>query len=148
MVLAIARTDEDMATRRRLTDDELFKLADEAHDRWGTVTVSALQHAAGGGSAARFKKIIAEWERRRDKGAPEEPPEEPAGAPEPPPNDTRAAGADRQSGAERNGRAAYDRLLDELHETRRAHAEETARLNRLIDALLDELRARREAAPD
>lgn len=129
-----------MATRRRLTDDELFKLADEAHDRWGTVTVSALQHAAGGGSAARFKKIIAEWERRRDKDAPDEPPEEPAGIPEPPPDDT---AADRQSGAERNGRAAFDRLLDEMHETRRAHAEETARLNRLIDALLDELRARR-----
>lgn len=132
-----------MATRRRLTDDELFKLADEAHDRWGTVTVSALQHAAGGGSAARFKKIIAEWERRRDKGAdkgaPDEPPEEPAVAPEPPPDDTLAAAADR---------TAYDRLLDELHETRRAHAEETARLNRLIDALLDELRARRAAAPD
>jgi hypothetical protein len=137
-----------MATRRRLTDDELFKLADEAHDRWGTVTVSALQHAAGGGSAARFKKIIAEWERRRDKGAdkgaPDEPPEEPAGAPEPPPDDTAAATvADRQSGADRNSRTAYDRLLDELYETRRAHAEETARLNRLIDALLDELRARR-----
>jgi hypothetical protein len=145
MVLAIARTDEDMATRRRLTDDELFKLADEAHDRWGTVTVSALQHAAGGGSAARFKKIIAEWERRRDKGAPDEPPEEPAGAPEAPPEDT---AADRQSDADRNSRTAYDRLLDELHETRRAHAEETARLNRLIDALLDELRARRAAAPD
>lgn len=135
-----------MATRRRLTDDELFKLADEAHDRWGTVTVSALQHAAGGGSAARFKKIIAEWERRRDKGAPDEPPEEPAGAPEAPPEDT--AAADRQSGTDRNSRTAYDRLLDELHETRRAHAEETARLNRLIDALLDELRARRAAAPD
>jgi len=140
-----------MATRRRLTDEELFKLADEAHDRWGTVTVSALQHAAGGGSAARFKKIIAEWDRRRDKRAPEEPPEEPADAPEPPPAVTLAATAaatDRRSGAERNGRTAYDRLLDELHETRRAHAEETARLNRLIDALLDELRARREAAPD
>ncbi len=82
-----------MATRRRLTDDELFKLADEAHDRWGTVTVSALQHAAGGGSAARFKKIIAEWDRRRDKGAPEEPPEELADAPEPPPDDTLAATA-------------------------------------------------------
>ena len=136
-----------MATRRRLTDDELFKLADEAHDRWGTVTVSALQHAAGGGSAARFKKIIAEWDRRRDKGAPDEPPEEPAGAPEPPPDDT-ATVADRQSGADRNSRTAYDRLLDELHETRRAHVEETARLNRLIDALLDELRARREAVPD
>lgn len=135
-----------MATRRRLTDDELFKLADEAHDRWGTVTVSALQHAAGGGSAARFKKIIAEWDRRRDKGAPEEPPEEFDDAPEPPPAFT--AATDRRSGAERNGRTAYDRLLDELHETRRAHAEETARLNRLIDALLDELRARREASPD
>jgi hypothetical protein len=137
-----------MATRRRLTDDELFKLADEAHDRWGTVTVSALQHAAGGGSAARFKKIIAEWDRRRGKGAPDEPPEEPddpADAPEPPPDDTIAATAatDRQSGSERNSRNGYDRLLDELHETRRAHAEETARLNRLIDALLDELRARR-----
>jgi hypothetical protein len=139
-----------MATRRRLTDDELFKLADEAHDRWGTVTVSALQHAAGGGSAARFKKIIAEWNRLRDKGAPDEPPEEFDDAPEPPPAvtlDTSAA-TDRQSGAERNSRTAYDRLLDELHETRRAHAEETARLNRLIDALLDELRARRDAAPD
>jgi hypothetical protein len=137
-----------MATRRRLTDDELFKLADEAHDRWGTVTVSALQHAAGGGSAARFKKIIAEWDRRRDKGAPEEPPEEFDDAPEPPPDDTLAATAataatERWSGAEQNNRTAYDRLLDELHETRRAHAEETARLNRLIDALLDELRARR-----
>ena len=94
-----------MATRRRLTDDELFKLADEAHDRWGTVTVSALQHAAGGGSAARFKKIIAEWERRRDKGAPDEPPEEPAGAPEAPPEDT--AAADRQSGADRNSRTGH-----------------------------------------
>jgi hypothetical protein len=136
-----------MATRRRLTDDELFKLADEAHDRWGTVTVSALQHAAGGGSAARFKKIIAEWDRRRDKGAPdepEEPPEEPASAPEPPPEDILATTA----ATERNSRTAYDRLLDELHETRRAHAEETARLNRLIDALLDELRARRETVPD
>jgi hypothetical protein len=138
-----------MATRRRLTDDELFKLADEAHDRWGTVTVSALQHAAGGGSAARFKKIIAEWDRRRDKGAPEEPPEEFDDTPEPPPDDTATAAAtDRRSGAERNSRTAYDRLLDELHETRRAHAAETARLNRLIDALLDELRARRETAPD
>jgi Plasmid replication region DNA-binding N-term len=138
-----------MATRRRLTDDELFKLADEAHDRWGTVTVSALQHAAGGGSAARFKKIIAEWDRRRDKGAPEEPPEEFDDTPEPPPDDTATAAAtDRRSGAERNSRTAYDRLLDELHETRRAHAAETARLNRLIDALLDELRARREAVPD
>jgi hypothetical protein len=136
-----------MATRRRLTDDELFKLADEAHDRWGTVTVSALQHAAGGGSAARFKKIIAEWDRRRDKGAPdepEEPPEEPACALEPPPEDILATTA----ATERNSRTAYDRLLDELHETRRAHAEETARLNRLIDALLDELRARRETVPD
>jgi hypothetical protein len=142
MVPAIARTDGDMATRRRLTDDELFKLADEAHDRWGTVTVSALQHAAGGGSAARFKKIIAEWDRRRDKGAPEEPFEEFDDAPEPPPDDTLA------TAAERNSRTAYGRLLDELHEARRAHAEETARLNRLIDALLDELRARREAAPD
>jgi hypothetical protein len=46
-----------MATRRRLTDDELFRLADEAQERWGTVTVSALQRMAG--SAARFKKIIA-----------------------------------------------------------------------------------------
>jgi len=140
-----------MATRRRLTDDELFKLADEAHDRWGTVTVSALQHAAGGGSAARFKKIIAEWDRRRDKGAPEEPPEEFDYAPEPPPDatgTTTAATTDRRSGADLNGRTAYDRLLDELHEARRAHAEETARLNRLIDALLDELRARRDAAPD
>jgi hypothetical protein len=137
-----------MATRRRLTDDELFKLADEAHDRWGTVTVSALQHAAGGGSAARFKKIIAEWDRRRDKGAPDEPPEEFDDAPEAPLAVTGTAATDRQSGAEQNSRTAYDRLLDELHETRRAHAEETARLNRLIDALLDELRARREAAPD
>lgn len=130
-----------MATRRRLTDDELFKLANEAHDRWGTVTVSALQHAAGGGSAARFKKIIAEWDRRRDKGGPDEPPEEFDDAPEPPPDN--AAATDRRSGAEQDSRTAYDRLLDELHETRRAHAEETARLNRLIDALLDELRARR-----
>jgi hypothetical protein len=136
-----------MATRRRLTDDELFKLADEAHDRWGTVTVSALQHAAGGGSAARFKKIIAEWDRRRGKGAPDKPPEEPDepdDAPEPPPENLTATPAtDRQSGSQENSRSAYDRLLGELHETRRAHAEETARLNRLIDALLDELRARR-----
>ena len=55
-----------MATRKRFTDDELFKLADEAQERWGTV--SALQQAAGGGSAARFKKIIAEWEQRRHQG--------------------------------------------------------------------------------
>jgi hypothetical protein len=55
-----------MATRKRFTDAELFKLADEAQERWGTV--SALQQAAGGGSAARFKKIIAEWEQRRHQG--------------------------------------------------------------------------------
>jgi hypothetical protein len=129
-----------MVTRRRLTDDELFKLADEAHDRWGTVTVSALQHAAGGGSAARFKKIIAEWDRRRDRNRRDAPPEEPADTWETSPDLT---ANDQQSGAEENRRAVCGRLLEELYETRRAHVEETARLNRLIDALLDELRARR-----
>src|SRR4051812_42427746 len=66
--LPILLQDYDMATRKRLTDEELFKLADEAQARWGTVTISALQQAAGGGSHARFKKIIAEWEERRQKG--------------------------------------------------------------------------------
>ena len=135
-----------MATRRRLTDDELFRLADEAHDRWGTVTVSALQHAAGGGSAARLKKIIAEWERRQGKGGPEDADEEPPIAPEALSDGNEESAGDgfqEPADVETGSRGAYDRLLDELRETRRAHAEETARLNRLIDALMDELRARR-----
>jgi hypothetical protein len=249
-----------MATRKRLTDEDLFKLADEAQARWGTVTISALQQAAGGGSHARFKKIIAEWEKRRQKGEQvsesriprgrgRRPKSEPATvtedservsealpdiagageedaaetaqqamtplrqeslteraegigdgamaqtddqisrtgenqnateeviphpqidamdtepeitepAPETPTDETAEwssatsfhpgpaapPASDQETGAGRTVpelQAAYDRLLSELQTIRRVHQEETARLNRLIDALMDELRARR-----
>jgi hypothetical protein len=257
--LPILLQDYDMATRKRLTDEELFKLADEAQARWGTVTISALQQAAGGGSHARFKKIIAEWAERRQKGeqvsgsrnprgrsrsksepaavteglesvseAPldnaggsevdaadtdqqavtplqpesltegsemtgdgataqpddqasrthepqnaaegvisqppidrmdtepeitEPAPEIPAGQTtdrsDPTPYGSSAATPpvfDQGTGAGRTVtelQAAYDRLLSELQTIRRAHQEETARLNRLIDVLMDEVRARR-----
>lgn len=249
-----------MATRKRLTDEDLFKLADEAQARWGTVTISALQQAAGGGSHARFKKIIAEWEKRRQKGeqvsesrnprgrgrrpksepatvtkdservsealpdiagageddaaetaqqamtplrqeslteraegigdgamaqtddqisrtgenqnateeviphpqidamdtepeitepAPGTPTDETAEQPSATsfhPSPAAPSASDQGTGAGRTVpelQAAYDRLLSELQTIRRAHQEETARLNRLIDALMDELRARR-----
>jgi hypothetical protein len=239
-----------MATRKRFTDDELFKLADEAQERWGTV--SALQPAAGGGSAARFKKIIAEWEQRRhqgerspgnrgvktrnrraktsrvalaeepvsvsdapaeggvgaqedaagpvaqaavepqhivipatlddaeadqvddladsaiqDPGGEELPPPSmdienmepvtpsmasqpfpvPSGAAQPGKPDVTStptgAGGAGTPRTEADLRAAYDRLLDELQAIRHTHDQERARLNRLIDALMDEVRARR-----
>jgi hypothetical protein len=225
-----------MATRKRFTDDELFKLADEAQERWGTVTVSALQQAAGGGSAARFKKIIAEWEQRRHQGErspsnrgvktrnrraktgraalAEEPVsvsdapaeggvgaqedaagpvaqaavepqhivipatlddaeadqvddladsaiQDPDGEELPPPSmdienmepvtpsmasqpfPTPSAVPSGTPRTEADLRAAYDRLLDELEAIRHTHDQERARLNRLIDALMDEVRARR-----
>jgi hypothetical protein len=244
-----------MATRKRFTDDELFKLADEAQERWGTVTVSALQQAAGGGSAARFKKIIAEWEQRRHQGErspsnrgvktrnrraktgraalAEEPVsvsdapaeggvgaqedaagpvaqaavepqhivipatlddaeadqvddladsaiQDPDGEELPPPSmdienmepvtpsmasqpfpvpsavlsgatqpgkpdvtpTPMGAGSSGTPRTEADLRAAYDRLLDELQAIRHTHDQERARLNRLIDALMDEVRAR------
>ena len=64
-----------MATRKRLTDQQITELADSIHRRGGAVTIAALQNAAGGGSHGRFKRIVAEWQARQTG--------------EPPPPDTR-----------------------------------------------------------